>query len=397
MARRAKRKTPGLQKAKADAERRQSERSSPVQQERAREPGRGREAEKPTEIPWPGWKDILTRVKDEIGEDRVLLIAAGTTFYLLLALVPTLTALVSIYGLFADPATVEQHLASLEGVIPGGGMDILRDQLHRLAAQESGSLSLAFIVSLAIALWSSNSGVKSLFEAMNVAYDETEKRGFIKLNLVSLAFTLAGIVGVIFAVGLVIVLPVVLKFIGLGSGTEWLIRIGGYVLLAALASLGVAALYRWGPSRALARWRWLTPGSILTVVVWLIASLLFSWYVTNFGSYNATYGSLGAIIGFMTWMWISVIILIVGAEINSEIEHQTARDSTTGPAKPLGARGATMADTVGKAASGGADETSDGRERGRDRHGGSGPRLAFALPWAALLTYLRRRRDHPNA
>ena len=395
MARTADGEAPGLQKAKADAEHRQSERGAAHHHARAQEPGRGREAEKPTQIPWPGWKDILTRVKDEIGEDRVLLIAAGTTFYLLLALVPALTALVSIYGLFADPATVEQHLASLQGVIPGGGMDILREQLHRLASQESGSLSLAFIVSLAIALWSSNSGVKSLFEAMNVAYEETEKRSFVKLNLVSLAFTLAGIVGAIFSVGLVIVLPAVLKFIGLGTGTEWLIRIGGYALLAVLASLVVAALYRWGPSRERAQWRWITPGSVLTVVVWLIASLLFSWYVANFGSYNATYGSLGAIIGFMTWMWISVIILIVGAEINSEIEHQTAEDTTTGPEKPLGARGATMADTVGKAAGTAENDTSDGRNRAR--HGGPGKRLALALPWAALRTYLRRRRDHPNA
>lgn len=316
---------------------------------RAAQTGRGRDADRPGQIPGSGWKDVLYRVKDEITDDRVMLVAAGSTFYMLLALVPGLTALVSVYGLFSDPATVQEHLSILQGVVPGGGMTILEEQLTRLTEQGSGTLSLTFIVSLAIALWSANAGVKSLFEAMNVAYDEVEKRSFVKLNLVSLGFTLAAIVMAILLLGLVIVMPNVLKFIGLGSGVEWLIRIAGYVLLFLITSFGIAMLYRYGPSRERPRWRWVTYGSVIATVVWVVASLLFSWYAANFGSYNATYGSLGAIIGFITWIWISMIILIVGGEINSELEHQTARDSTTGPRQPLGQRGAVMADSVGEA------------------------------------------------
>jgi membrane protein len=339
----------GLQKAKADAQRRQSERGAPKHHERAREQGRGREAERVREIPWPGWKDILWRVYGEITEDRVLMVAASVTFYLLLAFVPALSVLVSIFGLIADPTMVQEQLAALQGVIPGGGLEILQDQLTRLISQETGTLGLTFILSLAIALWTINAGVKALFDAMNVAYDETEQRSFIKLNLVALGFTIAAITMAALLIGLVVIMPVALKFVGLGSGVEWLVWITGYIAFFLLGSFGVAALYRFGPSRAHARWRWLTPGSIVTVLVWFVASLLFSWYVGNFGSYDATYGSLGAIIGFMVWIWISMIVLVVGAELNSEIEHQTAWDTTTGPPQPLGSRGATMADTVGQA------------------------------------------------
>ncbi|HUG61648.1 MAG TPA: YihY/virulence factor BrkB family protein [Methylomirabilota bacterium] len=309
---------------------------------------RGRGAERPTAIPAKGWKDVLYRVKDQIGDDRVTLVAAGVTFYILLALIPGLTALVSVYGLFSDPESVQSHLERFEGVIPGGGMEILGSQLERISGQASSTLGFAFAGSLAISMWSANAGVKAMFEAMNVAYNERESRGFIKLNLITLAFTLAGLVAVIVAMGLLVFLPPVLGSLGFGSMGQAISRVAGIAILAVLALAGLAALYRYGPSREEAEWRWITPGAIVTLVVWVIGSVLFTWYAANFGSYNATYGSLGSLIGFLFWIWISTNIVIIGAELNAELEHQTAMDTTEGDPEPLGERGAHVADTVGE-------------------------------------------------
>lgn len=354
---------------------------------------RGRDAAKPTQIPARGWKEILWRVYSEINEDRVMLIAAGVTYYLLLAMVPSLSALISIYGLFADPATVQDHAQMLAGFVPGGGMEILNEQMERLASGGRTTLGLTFAISLAIALWSANAGMKSLFQAMNVAYNERETRSFVKLTAISLAFTLSAIVGVICMIGVVVVVPTVLGFIGLGDATEWLIRIGSFLLLVILASLAAAALFRWGPDRENARWEWITPGTMLSVIVVVAVSALFSYYVANFGSYNETYGSLGALIGFLTWIWLAVTILIVGAELNSEMEHQTARDTTTPPDERMGNRGARMADTVADGPNdGGEDEVPDERPRRREESRKlSAGSLAFAVPAALLLTFLERR------
>ena len=328
---------------------------------------RGRHATRPTEIPAAGWKDVLWRVYGEIGDDRVLLTAAGVTFYLLLAMIPGLSALISTYGLVADPSTIQGHLSALQGFVPSGGMDVLKEQLNRLAGQKASSLSLAFAISLVIALWSANAGMKALFEAMNVAYDEKEERGFIKLTLVTMVFTIVAIIGVMCLVGVVVVMPSILQVINLGGWFEWLIRIASYVGVSVLGSIAAACLYRWGPSRAKPKWRWITPGSILSVGVILIVSALFSWYVANFGSYNATYGSLGALIGFLTWIWITVTILIIGGELNSEMEHQTYHDTTTPPDRPFGSRDARMADTIGESADGSKPERGAGGEPTRAR------------------------------
>jgi membrane protein len=188
-----------------------------------------------------------------------------------------------------------------------------------------------------------------MFDALNVAYDEEEKRGFFSLNLRSLTFTLGAIVFILLAVGAIVVIPVVLNFVGLGAVAEWLLWLARWPALLAGVVLGLAVLYRYGPSREQAEWKWITPGSVVAAVLWLIASMLFSWYVANFGSYNETYGSLGAAIGFMTWMWLSTTIVLLGAELNAEIEHQTAKDTTAGPDRPLGRRGAEVADTLGEA------------------------------------------------
>ena len=312
------------------------------------EAGRGREADWPSEIPARGWKDIGWRIWSEVSEDRVLLIAAGATFYLLLALFPALAAFVSVYGFVADPATIADHISYLGGLLPSGGLEIIEGQLEALVTQNEDALSIGFLTGLVIALWSANSGIKALFDAMNIAYEETEKRGFFKLNFVSILFTLGAIViaiGLILAVG---VIPAVLTFLRLDRWAELLISLARWPVLMLAILTGIALIYRFGPSRRPAKWRWLSWGAGIATVVWVAASWGFSYYLQNFADYNATYGSLGAIIGLMTWTWLSVVILIIGAEINAETEHQTTRDSTVGEAKPMGRRGAVVADTVGK-------------------------------------------------
>ncbi len=307
--------------------------------------GGGATAVRPTEIPASGWLGIAKRTWAEIGTDRVLAVAAGVTFYALLALFPAITALVSLYGLVADPATIVEHLAAIERFLPAGAADILRDQITRIAEGGETRLSLAFGISVALAIWSANAGVKAIFDALNVAYGETEKRGFIKLNLTSLAFTLAIILFVLLAIGATAVVPVLLDWLPLGNAVQWLISIGRWPLLVVVLMLGLAVLYRFGPSRDEAQWAWVSPGAIVASVGWLVGSLLFSWYVANFEDYNKTYGALGALIGLLTWMWLSATIVLVGAEFNSETERQTLRDTTKGPPKPIGLRGADAADS----------------------------------------------------
>jgi membrane protein len=317
----------------------------------AAEKGRGRSADAPTEIPARGWKDILWRTYEEFNKDRIMSVAAGVTYYALLAVFPAIAALVSIYGLFADPGTIQEHLNTLSGVLPGGALDIIREQVIRIASQGGGTLGFGFIFGLGLSLWSSNAGMKAIFDALNIVYGEEEKRSFIKLNLLSLSFTLGAIAFILIALAGIIVLPIVLNFIGLGSGTEWLVSLARWPILLIGVIFGLSLIYRFGPSRDKAEWRWVTPGGIVAAVLWLAVSMVFSWYVANFGSYNETYGSLGAVIGFMTWIWLSTIVVLLGAEINAEMEHQTAKDTTEGTHQPMGTRGARMADTIGVAKS----------------------------------------------
>jgi membrane protein len=316
------------------------------------ETGRGRDADWPSQIPARGWKDIFWRVYQQVGEDRVTLIAAGAAFYLLLALFPAIGAFVSIYGFVADPATIADQVAFLGGVLPAGGLDLINDQLASLTSQDRSTLSLSLVLSLAVSLWSANNGVKTLFEALNVAYEEDEKRSFVWLNLVAFAFTLGFMVAILLMIAVIGIVPAVLAVLNLGGFSEALIVIGRWVVMLVLVVLGLSLLFRFGPSRARAKWRWISWGSGFVTIVWIAASIGFSYYLQNFADYNATYGSLGAVIGFMLWMWLSVVILIVGAELNAEMEHQTARDSTTGEPRPMGERGATMADTLGEASDG---------------------------------------------
>jgi membrane protein len=309
--------------------------------------GRGRLATTPSEIPARGWKDILLRVYQNISEHRVIALAAGVTFYTLLAIFPAIAALVAIYGLFADPATLGDKLGTLSGALPGGAIDVVRDQLTRVASQRGSALGLAFIIGLAVSLWSANAAMKSIFDTLNIVYAEREKRSFLGLNAVSLAFTAAGIAFVLIALGAMVALPPALKYLGLSNVTELVVKIARWPALFVVVSLALAFIYRFGPSRDKPQWRWISWGSAVAALAWLVASILFAWYTQNFGSYNKTYGSLGAVIGFMTWIWLSTIVILIGAELDAEMEHQTVRDTTEGPPQRMGARRATMADTIG--------------------------------------------------
>jgi membrane protein len=318
--------------------------AAPAARREATDP-RGRDAAHPHEIPARGWWDILKRTAQEVSNDRVLTEAAGVTFYALLALFPAIGALIAIYGLFADPAAIGRHLEAAAGFVPGGGIEIIEEQVRRITAKGQGALGFGAVVGLATSLWSANQAMKAIVDALNVVYEEEEKRGFFLRLAVTMAFTIGGILLVLVAVGAVVVLPVVLEFIGLG-GTEALLRLARWPLLLLGIGLFLALLYRYGPSRQTAKWRWVSWGSAAASVLWVVGSIGFSWYVSNFGSYNETYGSLGAVIGFMTWIWLSATVVLVGAELDAEMEHQTARDTTTGPERPMGTRGARMADQV---------------------------------------------------
>ena len=321
-------------------------------QETITQPGRGRQAAKPSEIPAKGWKDIAWRVYDGIQNDRVLLVSAGVTFYALLALFPATAAIVSLYGLFADASTINEHLRLVSGFLPDGALEVIGDQVKRIAAKGQGTLGLTFLGTLALSLWGANAGTKAIFDALNIIYKEREKRSFIRLTLWSLTFTLAAIALVVVAMTGIVAVPVALKLFGIpiqsAAGLLTLLR---WPLLYLVVLLALACLYRFGPSRTRAQWRWVTWGSAIAGGIWIVGSLLLSWYVANFGTYNATYGSLGAVIGFMVWMWLSTTVVLTGAEINAEMEHQTAKDTTEGGRKPMGTRGARMADEIGEARS----------------------------------------------
>jgi membrane protein len=310
---------------------------------------RGRGAAKPSEIPARGWKDILLRVYANVSRHRVMALAAGMTYYSILAIFPAIAALVAVYGLFADPSTIARHLDQLGGFLPRGAIDIAGEQLTRVASKGSQTLGLTFLFGLGVSLWSANAAMKSLFDTLNIIYGEEEKRSFVKLNAVSLSFTVGAVVFVLAALGSIVVIPVILGYVGLSNAGDLLLRIGRWPAMYLVIALALAVIYRYGPSREAPQWRWITWGSAIAALLWLGVSGLFSWYAANFGKFNETYGSLGAVIGFMTWLWISAIAILLGAEIDAEMEHQTARDTTTGSPKPLGARGARMADTVGAA------------------------------------------------
>jgi membrane protein len=285
-------------------------------------------AAKPRRRGWAAWKHILYRTFQEINDDRLLALAAGVVFYGLLALFPAITALVSSYALFAKASTINNHLAMVSGLMPASAYTIVNEQVTRIVTRATGDLSFTFFFGLVLALWSANAGVKAVIDALNIAYGVKERRGFIRLNLVSLAFTIGAIAGLLLAIASVVALPVMLSYLPFGRYSDgivvWL-RWPALLVLLVLLLFGLAVLYRFGPDLDNVRWRWISPGALFAALAWLAGSALLSWYLGSFADYDATYGSLGAGIGLMMWLWMTGIVVLVGAEFNSEIDAATGK------------------------------------------------------------------------
>ncbi|MEO8317726.1 MAG: YihY/virulence factor BrkB family protein [Bradyrhizobium sp.] len=268
------------------------------------------------------WKDILQRTYQRFNNDRLLATAAGVVFFGLLAVFPAVTALVSFYGLFADPSTIGANLQSLALMLPEGSFQIVQDQIARVLEKGSTSLGWTFLFGLVFALWSANAGVKAIIDALNVVYEEHEKRSFVRLNLLSLAFTTGGIAALLLMVSAVVAFPLALNHLGLSPDGRFVVSLSRWPLMFAVLLVALSVLYRFGPSRPAARWEWFGVGTWAAATLWITGSVALSWYLSNFGDYNATYGSLGAAIGLMTWMWMSATIVLFGAELNSETDQQ---------------------------------------------------------------------------
>lgn len=307
----------------------------------------GREATTPTEMPPRGWWQILRRTYAEASDDNIGLVAAGVAFYGFLALVPALGAMVLTYGLVVDASDVARQMQALTGQIPTEAAKLIQEQLTAIAHTASDKKGFGLALALALALYGSMQGAGGVVMALNIVYEQKETRGFIKTTLINAAVTAAG---VLLAIAMLIAASVTgfLEDIagGLSGSAVTAIKVASWLGAAAAASTAVAALYRFAPNRARARWSWLTPGSVLATLGMTAATAGFGWYAANFGNYNATYGSLGAVVVLLLWLYLSAYVLLLGAEFNAELEHQTARDTTTGPERPMGRRGATMADEV---------------------------------------------------
>jgi membrane protein len=308
---------------------------------------RGRRANRPTDITARGWWDVAWRTAKRFSEDNVTLVAAGLAMYALLSVFPALTALVSVYGIFATPGDVIEQMKSFAGVLPPGVWDIFNTQLQSLTRTGDSTLTVAAVLGIVVALWSARAAMSSLMTATNIAYREREKRGFIKTTLLSLAFTAAAIIGFLLMMTLGVAIPLALAAFGAGEWTKAAVSVLRAGLLWAVMVFGLAVVYRYAPAREHARWRWVSTGSMIAATLWLAASSLFAYYVTNFAGYAKTYGALGGVVVLLMWFFISSVIVIMGAEINAEMERQTVKDTTVLRNAPLGERGAFAADTVG--------------------------------------------------
>lgn len=311
----------------------------------AQEPGRGRLAQRPEHIPRKGWTDIFWRLGVSYFGDRVGFLAGGVTFFVMLSLFPTLAAFVTIYGLFADPTEASARLYFLYSVMPVDVAKFLSGEMQRLAENSNTQLTFTLVWTLALSLWTANGAIKVLFYGLNVAYHEVEKRNIVRYNLMCMGFTVGGLAAILLSAGVIVGVPVVLGVFGWAAEWSYLAPFRWPVLLLVYGA-ALTLIYRMGPCRQKARWRWLTPGAIFAALLSLTLSLIFSWYLQTFVR-TASYGPLAAMMGFLLWTWLSVQIILMGAELNAEIEHQTAMDTTTGEPVAIGERGAVVADTVG--------------------------------------------------
>ena len=308
---------------------------------------RGRNAEAPWHIPLRGWRDVLMRVYRESSRDNLSLIAAGMAFYAMLSVAPALAVVISVYGLVNSPEELEVQMVLLSSYLPTEAQGLIQDQLAELVSTQDTNLGYSIVASALVSLWSSARAMKSLFGGHNAVYDEVETRGWFWLTLQSVSFTLAGILILVLTLSSIALVPVVLSYLPISSFDYLLIRGLNWLLVSAVVLGGLAVLYRYGPSRTRAQWRWVSLGALVAWITWVVASGGFSWYVTHFDSYQKTYGALGAVAILLMWFYVSAYAVLIGGELNAELEHQTTIDSTVGPDRPLGERGAVMADQVG--------------------------------------------------
>lgn len=303
-----------------------------------------RDATRPSRIPLKGWWQVAERVWTESSRDNLSVVSAGCAFYALFAVFPALSALIALYGLTTDPAAVEQQFGMLKSVLPEQAYQIVIEQIHRLAQTSSQSLGWGFAVSLFIALWSVSNLTQAVFAALNIAYEEPERRSFVRFYLSAFTFAILGILSVALMLLAIVYVPILFAYAGYSETFELLVKVARWPLLALLVLILLALLYRYGPSRRSAKWRWVSVGSVFATVCWLIASAGFSFYVSHFANYDRIYGSLGAVIVLLFWLYLSFYIVLLGAEINAELELQTAKDTTRGAVKPMGERDALVAD-----------------------------------------------------
>ncbi|MEW5729945.1 MAG: YihY/virulence factor BrkB family protein [Pseudomonadota bacterium] len=304
----------------------------------------GHAANRPSEIPKAGWWQVAKRVWNNVGHYELSVVSAGVAFNEFFALFPALAAAVSIYGLVADPQTVQTQMQALAGFLPGDVQSLVRDQLHGVASASGGALGWSLAISLLLAVWGATRGVKGLISGLNIVNGEDESRGFLAYNLTALGLTLAAIVFGLITLGLIAALPALEPLMPFGETGKAVVSALRWPLLAALVVAGLAVVYRYAPSRDQPRWRWVTPGAVVAGVLWLIGSGLFSLYVSRFGSFNETYGSMAAVAVTLLWFQLTAFVVLLGALLDAELEHQTRRDSTRGPERPMGQRGARVAD-----------------------------------------------------
>ncbi|GHA97522.1 YihY/virulence factor BrkB family protein [Modicisalibacter luteus] len=308
----------------------------------------GRHAYTPTHIPRKGWSEVLKRVKDDIGRDHVSLVAAGVAFYSLLALFPAIVAVISIWGLLFDPQQISQQISSISHLLPQQAAEIIRQQAQQASSGNSAGMGLAAIGGILLAVYSASRGIKGLMEGLNIVYGEEEKRGFIKKTAIILGLTLGAVIMAVITLGTITAIPALVNVLGLDGTVGTLISLLRWPLLLIVMILALGILFRYAPDRKKPRWQWASAGSIIAVPLWLIGSIGFSIYVRNFASYNETYGSLGAVVILLMWFWLSAFIVLMGAELNSELERQTQHDTTAGGDQPVGERGAHAADSVAR-------------------------------------------------
>tara|TARA_B110001454_G_scaffold13596_1_gene12320 strand:+ start:7274 stop:8239 length:966 start_codon:yes stop_codon:yes gene_type:complete len=309
---------------------------------------RGRHIKKPRNMPLLGWRDILLRVRNRLDTDNLGLIAGGVAFFFLLAIFPAISAMVAIYGLVNDPTDMQEQFQSFSQLLPTEASEIILSQLQEVTRQSSASLSMGALLGMLFAFWSSMKGMLAMIRALNVVNLEDEKRGFFELRFFAFFLTVCSVIFVVVCLFLIAFIPLLLNNLGLASFSETLFSLLRWPLLTVMILVMLAIIFRFAPSRNNARWVWIMPGTLVAVVLWLIGSILFSWYTSNYAQYNATYGSLGAVIVLLLWFYLTAYIVLIGGVLNSEMEHQTGVDTTIGEEKPIGQRKAEVADTWGE-------------------------------------------------